>query len=255
MFVDGVFTLALIDTGAAVSIVDDKFCRSLRKVTTPIHGVTLRTANAQPVEPLAACTARITIQGVVYIIELIVLPSCSPNLIIGWDFLSRHHAIIDCARAEVELFPVLEDDCEKAAAKLLVADDTDIPPDSTVLVPLSCSSVSDATVIFAPPGLLSLRKSFPLPFAVLDIKSGSCSVPFSNPNPYPIKLFCSECVGLIEKVEPSVLIDVAEDVSPVHITALSSGCLRDIQPDATMLLNAIDDALTSTQRDQLLTVL
>lgn len=93
--------MALIDTGAAISVMDAKLCRTLKKVKTPIAGLSLRTASAQHIKPLAACTARVVIQNSLYTIEFVVLPSCSHAVILGWDFLSRHAAIIDCARAEV----------------------------------------------------------------------------------------------------------------------------------------------------------
>lgn len=99
VFVEGVATLALVDTGAAVSVMNAKLCRKIRKVTTPVSGFRLRTANAEQVEPLAACTARVVVQDALYIIEFLVLTSCSHDIILGWDFLSRHQAIIDCARA------------------------------------------------------------------------------------------------------------------------------------------------------------
>lgn len=88
-------------TGAAVSVLNERLRRSLRKVTTPLSDLTLPTASAQVIKPLAMCTARVLIQDVTYVIEFIVLPSCSHGIILGWEFLSRHHAIIDCVHLQV----------------------------------------------------------------------------------------------------------------------------------------------------------
>lgn len=251
MCVDGVATLALIDTGAAVSVIDAKLCRMLRKVTTPVGGVTLRTASAQPLEPLAACTARVTIQGVVYVVELIVLSACSHSVILGWDFLSRHHAIIDCDRAEVELFPEVEKPQDETTAKLRVNDDTHIPPGSSALVPLSCNSISDATVVFEPSGLICARKGLSLPFAVLDIATGAGTMLISNPTSFPTTLFRGECLGVVEEVNPGLLVSVFEELTPVDITALG----LQSPPDDTLLRSAIDDDLPSAERDELLTLI
>lgn len=71
--VEGVAALALIDTGAAVSVLNERLRHSLRKVTTPLSDLTLRTGSAQEIKPLAMCTARVIIQDVTYVIEFIVL--------------------------------------------------------------------------------------------------------------------------------------------------------------------------------------
>lgn len=154
MSVEGVCTVALVDTGAAVSVINADLCRLLKKVTTPLPQFSLCTATAQRVKPVAACTARVMIQDVVYPVEFLVLPSCSHDVILGWDFLSRHRAIIDCERAQVEFDSALDapyDDLQSAApTKLIVAHDTDIPPRSAALVPLCCPSVPDAPALFRP---------------------------------------------------------------------------------------------------------
>lgn len=173
MTVEGVAALALIDTGAAVSVLNERLRRSLRKVTTPLSDLTLRTASPQEIKPLAMCTARVLIQDVTYVIEFIVLPSCSHDIILGWDFLSRHHAIIDCARLQVELLPFYEPPSNELSTKLTVSEDTDIPPRSSLIVPVLCN-VDDTTVVFTPSRSFLSRKCLPLPSAVIDVQSG-CS--------------------------------------------------------------------------------
>ena len=119
---DGFRTLALVDTGAAVSVIDLKLCRLLRKVTTTSKGLSLRTASAHHIRPSAACTARVLIQGVLYTVEFLVLPACSHDVILSWDFLSRNHAVIDCARAEVAFSALCSSTPEAGLNKLFVAD-------------------------------------------------------------------------------------------------------------------------------------
>lgn len=49
--------------------------------------------------PHAARTARVAIADALYIVEFVVLSNASHNVILGRNFLSAHHAIVDCARA------------------------------------------------------------------------------------------------------------------------------------------------------------
>lgn len=135
-----------MDTGA-VSVIHEKFCRKLKKVTKPLCGLLPRTASAQHIAPLAQCTARVVIDGLVYVVEFFVLSSCSHDIILGRDFLSHHRAVIDCARAEVALFPLSDAPSASKAAKLTIVSHMDISPEMSVLVPVPCSTVPDATVL------------------------------------------------------------------------------------------------------------
>lgn len=254
--VEGVPTFALVDTGAAVSVIAAKLCRSLRKVTTPLSGLSLRTASAQPVTPHAACTVRVLIHGIVYIVECIVLPTCSHDVILGWDFLSSHKAVIDCARAEVEFSPCdapLDEDCDRPS-KLTVREDTDIPPGSFALVPVFCDAIADATVLFTPSDVFMSRKSLPLPFATLDMAGGCSNFYFYNPLCAPLTLLVGECLGFVELLDSSSLVDVpgdSFDVDPGQASSMSA--LEETSRVA--FSHAIADTLTPAERADLLDLL
>lgn len=102
---EGVAALALVDTGTTVSVITESLCRKLQKITTPLSALALWTANSQCITSVAACTACIVIQGYLYTVEFVVLSSGSYNVILGWDFLCDHQAVIDCSRAKVEFPP------------------------------------------------------------------------------------------------------------------------------------------------------
>lgn len=148
---------------------------------TPLSGLSLRTASSESIKPLAACTARVVIQNNSYTIEFIVLPSCSHDIILACDFLSDNDAIINCSRAEVELSSVLFDDSSHAPAKLLVAEDIHVPPSSSVVVYLCCTSVPDATVLFSPSDIFLRRKFLQLPAALLTVRDGATAMLVTNP--------------------------------------------------------------------------
>lgn len=251
MTVEGVAAVALIDTGAAVSVLSERLCRSLRKVTTPLFGLTLRTASAQEVKPLAMCTARVLIQDITYVIEFTVLPSCSHDIILGWDFLSRHHAVIDCARAQLELLPLYEPPPSELSVKLVVSEDTTIPPSSSVIVPVSCNVAPDTHVVFTPSSFFLSRKLLPLPSAVIDVRSGSSLMAVCNASPCTTTLFQGECLGCVEAVDPSQVKAVLDGPSFFPVSALSPGSMSNPE----VFLQSIDKDLESAQRDELIALL
>lgn len=124
------------------------------------------------------------IQDTCYTIEFVVLSSCSHDVILGWDFLSCHNAVIDCARAEVELFAQSDvppsEGSPSDETKLVISEHIDIPPQSSVLVALSCSAMPDGPVLFTPSDLFVRRKNLPLPFAVRTLQSGRTTMFICN---------------------------------------------------------------------------
>lgn len=255
VIVEGVPTIALIDTGAAVSVIHADLCRSIRKVMTPLSGLSLRTASSQPIKPLAACTVRVVIQNNSYTIEFIVLPACSHDIILGWDFLAHNNAIINCSRAEVELSSVLFDGSCNAATKLLVAEDTDVPPSSSVIVPLCCTSVPDATVLFTPSVIFFRRKCLPLPSAVLAVRDGATTMLVTNPSATPCALLQGETLGFAEFVDARLVVDVPDDLSHVEISELSaSPCSPGLLP-SDAFAHCIDANLDATQRERITSLL
>lgn len=257
VLVDGVRTYALVDTGAAVSVMDAKLCRFLRKVTTPIAGLALRTAGAQRIHPIAACTARVLIEDVVYAVEFIVISSCSHEVILGWDFLARHDAVIHCARAELELSPISDmtlADNASFANKLLVRHDTNVPPNSSVIVSMHCSSLSDAIALLSPSGHFYTRKGLLLPFATVNVKQGSTAIFVCNPFSYPVMLLQGECLGHVEVIDAVQITDVPEDTSCASYNTLGSLSTSDPLPTG-VFDSSIADGLTPPQRSQLLRIL
>lgn len=219
---------------------------------TPLSGLSLRTASAAHVSPIAACTARVSIQGTSYPIEFVVLSSCSHDVILGWDFLSCHHAVIDCARAELELFP----QCDvSGATKLVLSEDVDIPPRSSVLVALSCGTLPDGPVLFTPSDLFVRRKHLFLPFAVLTLRAEHTTMFITNLKDNPVSLLRSESIGQIEPTSSILSFDICNDAPTLPLTALTSSRLTDQLLSDDVFTKSLDTALDSTQRKQLLNLL
>lgn len=229
-------------------------CRRIGKVTTSLSGLYLSTASAQPVEPLGACTARVVIAESLHVIEFVVLPSCSHDVILGWDFLSSNNAIIDCARAEVELsFPsaAAVDQDPVTPTKMLVAEVTDIPPQSAAVVSVSCVSARDATVLFTPCDLFARRRSLPLPFAVIAISAGRGVMCVCNVSFLPVTLHREECLGYAQIVDSSMLFDAPDAAHSTSLAALDNAT----RPPLECFHPSISGDLTTTQRAQLVSLL
>ncbi|XP_072146219.1 uncharacterized protein [Dermacentor andersoni] len=193
-----------------------------------------------------------------YHIEFVVLPRCSHDIILGWDFLSSHHAIIDCARAELALTPFcgsLSEDLPPPSARVFVATATDIPPFSSALVPVSCAAFYDSTVLFTPSQLAARRHPFLLPFALLPFRQGSSALYVSNPFSCPSSLHHGECLGFADEFDTSSVYDVPDDSTPLHVDAMTlpvsappPACEREFAP-------SIDPNLTPSQRTQIVDLL
>lgn len=257
VFVEGTHAYALVDTGAAVSVIDAKLCRKLRKVTTPLEMMPLRTANGDPVRPIAACTARLIIAKELYIVEFIVLSSCSHDIILGWDFLSCNHAVIDCARSELELFPLCDppyNHTHQAAHKLVITEDTEIPPTSTVLLPVFCNSICDEAAFFEPSRLFLSRKPLLLPYSTLSISNGTSALCLTNPLPYPIQLLKSESLGCVQPIDIGQIFPVQQDSARRDLAAVSALNPSDV-PAADLFNSSIADGLSPFERSALLQLL
>lgn len=161
--IDGFHVQALVDTGAAVSVIRADLCNRLRKVTTPFVGRPFRAVGAQNIVPTGVCTARIIIQEICYCVELVVLSSCSHDVILGWDFLEATSALIDCERAEVDFAEMRlpEENDANDTIKLFLIDDTRIPAFSSVLLPIQSTELEMLVLMASPSAVFFSQDRYP----------------------------------------------------------------------------------------------
>lgn len=109
----------------------------------PVSDLLLQTVSLQHIKLLAVCTADLFINDTFYVVEFIVLPHVSSDVLLGWDFLSTHDAVVDCARAQLPLFPFSTTlvDTPSPVSKLVFAADAIITLFSATLVFVSSDSV------------------------------------------------------------------------------------------------------------------
>lgn len=94
---------ALVDTGAAVSIISDAYRRQLRKTRLENTHLVLTVADGNSVQTTGSCTIRLCINGRKQPFKFVVIPKCSENVILGLDFLEASRAFIDCGRSKLHL--------------------------------------------------------------------------------------------------------------------------------------------------------
>lgn len=220
--------------------------------------MSLRTASADHITLAAVCTARVVINGLLYIVEFLGLYSCSHDFILGRDFLSTNKAVTDCSRAEVEFqmlchAPLL--DAREPEAEVFVAKDITIPPHSSALATVSCDIVADVSALFTPSAILAHRKCSPLPFALLDVHAGVSSLLIANRLSCPLTLLCGECIGRPQCVDPAAIIDIPNSSIATHeVTGVTCNPTQESTlPD--VLNSSIANTLTISQRGQLLCLL
>lgn len=217
----------------------------------------LRTVNGDRVQPIAACTVRLVIAEGHYIVEFIVLSSCSHEIILGWDFLSRNQAVIDCARSEIELFPLYDESNNSnypAAHKVVVTEDTEIPPTTAALLPVYCTNFHDEAALFEPSSLLLSRKPLLLPYSTLSVSNGTSTLCLINPLSYTIELLKGESLGFVQPIDIGQIYAVQEDSSRSDLDAVSALNPADTPP-ADLFDSSIADGLSPFERSELLNVL
>lgn len=129
-------------------------CRKLKKVSTPYNGIHLKSASGRIISPSAMCTARINIQGKHHHVQFIILPSCSHDIILGWDFLAANNAFIDCAKPELSLETesFVEPSNTTSSQRCTITRDTLVPARMSVIMPIApeYAYIGDALVESAP---------------------------------------------------------------------------------------------------------
>lgn len=162
--IDGISALALVDTGAAISIMREDLRRRLRKVLTPPDTKTLRGADGGIISPHGMCGARLIVNNKTTFILFTVLITCPHEIILGWDFLSSHSALIDCAKGEIELDT--SESCDVSdlvVSRLCCLETSRIPPLSAAAINVTTThSIQDGDYIITPNMSILLERQLAL---------------------------------------------------------------------------------------------
>ncbi|GFY50673.1 retrovirus-related Pol polyprotein from transposon 297 [Trichonephila inaurata madagascariensis] len=180
----------------------------------PAHNHTvLKVANGNYVQPKGICTLQIGISGQILPFEFIVLPDCSPDIILGWNFLKASGALIDCGRSELTL-----DDMEVTSEEIVfkplclcVMKDCRLPAYSIRKIPVLNRCREDSgNVIVEGSKLLTLKKEVFMPSMLVTLRHGKTEIWVVNEQsqekviPQGMRVafaepFCPDCIDTISE--------------------------------------------------------
>lgn len=105
VLIDGIPTMALVDTGATVSVMSLAFKNRLghKVMFSWTDAITFRGVGGEWLHPLGVCAVSVLLAGKVFASEFLVLPRCSHDVILGIDFLEQCGASVDCGSGEISL--------------------------------------------------------------------------------------------------------------------------------------------------------
>ncbi|UYV85104.1 K02A2.6-like [Cordylochernes scorpioides] len=232
---------ALVDSGASFSVISDHFRQQHKKTMFSDAGMTLRVADGKYIVSRGRCTLRLEINGLVQPFEFIVLPSCSHDIILGWDFLEASRAIIDCGSAEILLEKAELPEDSSSIFQTVAADDSFIIPAGSTkqinVISEAILGVSD--VVMEPSRILFLERDLMVPASIFAVQHGKGRIWITNIGECDRTVPKGMCIGEIQVLEEGQLavIGDASDTNRQGILGQenSPNITSMISPDLSML--------------------
>lgn len=180
--IEGIPVQALVDTGATTSVLRSDLCSRLRKVRTPYVGPVLRGANNVLIQPDGQCTARVSIDGIRHHIEMIVLPTCIHELILGWDFLHSASAVISFKENVIHITDTTDAPIPVSSpsiSNLVIVEDCVLHPGHEHVIAVASTQVTDGDALVAP-SFRCTSRGILVASCLLRFSSGCAFLPVSN---------------------------------------------------------------------------
>ncbi|KAM7285659.1 uncharacterized protein ISCGN_032546 [Ixodes scapularis] len=216
--IDGHDASALVDTGADYSVLSGRLSRRLRKVMTPWEGPQIRTAGGHLITPVGRCTARVEIHGETCPVKFVVLQDCSRDVILGMDFLCEYGAVIDLGTNRLTLrkpVPPSEEPQATSPAVRVLANHVNLPPRSSVFVPVGIDEASCGEVLLEGSLQLLLGRGIGVARGVAELQDGRTVVLVTNFRNETQHLTKGAAVGHVEELRNSAEIAaITDEFSP-----------------------------------------
>ncbi|GFR31435.1 transposon Ty3-I Gag-Pol polyprotein [Trichonephila clavata] len=183
VFIDNQPVKALVDSGASNSIISETYRRKQRKVmfldTKP---VILKVADGNYVKSLGKCVLQLTINGRTQPFQFTVLPKCSHNVILGFDFLKASQAILDCGRAELIFDELLHDEeIDSHGIKLYAMSDSVVPARSCKFLTVQARDAQDDTDFLVEGNkVMCINQGIAVPSMITSLRKGKASIWVTN---------------------------------------------------------------------------
>ncbi|UYV71739.1 hypothetical protein LAZ67_9000200, partial [Cordylochernes scorpioides] len=232
---------ALVDSGASFLVISDHFRQQHKKTMFSDAGMTLKVADGKYIVSRGRSTLRLEINGLVQPFEFIVLPSCSHDIILGWDFLEASRAIIDCGSAEILLEKAELPEDSSSIFQTVAADDSFIIPAGSTkqinVISETILGVSD--VVMEPSRILFLERDLMVPASIFAVQHGKGRIWITNIGTCDRTVHKGMCIGEIQVLEEGQLavIGDASDTNRQEILGQENppNIASMISPDLSML--------------------
>lgn len=181
VFIDGVQTMALVDTGATVSIMSRAFKERIghKVMFCWDRGAIFRGVGGEPLCPIGICTVDVSLAGKIFQAEFAVLSRSTHNVILGIDFLRECGALVDCATGELSISSLLhsalpEEPSLSEEHVLVVSEDILLPARSASLVPVMARGTGESTFRAVAEPIMSncVKKDVLLPHCLISVDGG-----------------------------------------------------------------------------------
>lgn len=103
--IDGICTMALVDTGAMRSVMSLSFKNRLRRkvmFSLDTHAK-FRGVSGEILRPLGVCAVNVLLADKCYLTEFVILERCTHDVILGIDFLQTCGASVNCGAGELSI--------------------------------------------------------------------------------------------------------------------------------------------------------
>ena len=201
----------LIDTGAAVSVIDSTFyseyCTGVCSPLKPCH-CSLTTANGVGLNIHGEVEVSLKISGFDFAQTMVVADLQSCQGILGLDFLQDNSCVLDLAEGALKFHKqtvlLQREDCD-LIARIKVEETVVVPPRSEMFV--SCTLVHDTFVEHAEGVVeklthLDRKKQLEIPRCLVSVHDNKLSIPITNFSKQELRVKRNEVIAQIESTAP-----------------------------------------------------
>ncbi|GFQ82424.1 retrovirus-related Pol polyprotein from transposon gypsy [Trichonephila clavata] len=144
--------------------------------------VILKVADGNYVKPLGKCVLQLTINGRTQPFQFTVMPKCSHDVILGFDFLKASQAILDCGRAELIFDELLHDEeIDSHGIKLYAMSDSVVPARSCKFLTVQARDAQDDTDFLVEGNkVMCINQGIAVPSMITSLRKGKASIWVTN---------------------------------------------------------------------------
>ncbi|GFS52846.1 transposon Ty3-I Gag-Pol polyprotein [Trichonephila inaurata madagascariensis] len=183
VFIDNQPVKALVDSGASNFVISELYRRKQRKVMfLDTKLVILKVTDGNYVRSLGKCVLQLTINCRTQPFQFTVMPKCSHDVILGFDFLKASQAVLDCDRAELIFDELLHDEeIDPHGIKLYAMSDSVVPARSCKFLTVQARDAQDDTDFLVEGNkVICINQGIAVPSMITSLRKGKASIWVTN---------------------------------------------------------------------------